>query len=159
MIPALWPVGIGMFAISAGTLLFKSKKNKEKEEKAKKLQKVFERCQHDAKECYVKREENRKKIKEILSEKLKASVDFLSASSKKIAISIDDALNADQNLRIMQYQEIVLKQYESQNEIRKMFSELLDAYNKLVAENESLEQRIAAYEAHMKICGCAYNYL
>ena len=86
-------------------------------------------------------------------------METLSEVSKKIAINIDDAINADQNLRIMQYQEIVLKQYNSHNEICKMLAELNEAYNKLVAENEELAKKIAAYEANMKMCGCTNNFV
>ena len=158
-IPALWPIGIRLLAISAGSVLAKSKKEKEKAKRTEKLEEIFHGCQTGAQECNNQIDENNKKIKEILTKKLKKSVEALENASKKIAINIDDALHSDQNLRIMQYQEIVLKQYNSQNEIRKMLADLVEAYNKLVAENEQLAKKVAAYEANMRMCGCTNNYL
>lgn len=158
MIPALWPIGISLLAISAGSLFIKSKKAKENRDRTEKLNSIFSDCQSGAQSCTEKIKKNNKKIKDIISKKLQESVDALKNTSKKIAINIDDALHADQNLRIMQYQEIVLKQYNSQNEIRKMLAELIEAYNKLVAENEQLARQVASYEANMRMCGCTNNY-
>lgn len=158
-VPALWPIGISMLAISAGSMFAKAKKNKEKAPRAEKLERIFNNSQICAQDCGKKINANNEKIKRILSQKLKKSLDLLSEASKKIAINIDDALNTDQNLRIMQYQEIVLKQYNSQNEIRKALSDLVEAYNKLVAENEQLASQVAAYEANMRMCGCTSNLM
>lgn len=158
-VPALWPVGISMLLVGAGAAAFKNKKTKENAPRSNKLENIFEDCRAKSQKCSEKIKENNKKIQSILSEKLKKAKESLSAEAEKIKISIDDALNVDQNLRIMQYQEIVLKQYNSQNEIRKAFADLVEAYNLLVAENEKLANQIAAYEAAMKIGGCANNYL
>lgn len=158
-IPALWPIGISLLAISAGSVFAKSKREKENAKRTEKLEEIFNSCQTGAQECNNKIDKNNKKIKEILTQKLKKSVEALANASKKIAINIDDALHSDQNLRIMQYQEIVLKQYNNQNEIREMLADLIEAYNKLVAENEQLAKQVAAYEANMRMCGCTNNYL
>ena len=158
-VPALWPIGISMLAISAGSMFAKAKKDKEREARSEKLEKVFNKSHTQAQKCNNKIKANNKKIKLILASKIKKSIEALSDASKKIAINIDDALNADQNLRIMQYQEIVLKQYNSQNEIRKMLSDLVESYNKLVAENEQLASQVAAYEANMRMCGCTSNLM
>ncbi len=157
-IPALWPIGIGMLAFSMGRLIKKSK-SKEGEAISQKAEKVYEDSQVGAKECYNKLEENNKKIAIIFSQKLNGICENLADVSKKISIKIDDAIHSDNNKRLMQYQEIVLKQYKSQKEIADMFEELKDAYNKLVVENEELVKKIAAYEANMKIVGCANNYI
>ena len=53
----------------------------------------------------------------------------------------------------------LVKQYNSQNKIREMLADLIEAYNKLVAENEQLAKQLAAYEANMRMCGCTNNYL
>lgn len=159
VVPALWPVGISMLLVGAGALFANNKKKKENAPRADKLEKVFAKSQEEAKKCSDKIKANNKKIQLIISQKLKKAMENLSAETQKIKIKIDDALNADQNLRIMQYQEIVLKQYNSQNEIRKAFAELVEAYNTLLAENERLANQVAAYEATMRMCGCANNYL
>ena len=158
-VPVLWPVGISMLLIGVGAAVFKNKKTKENVPRSNQLEKIFEESRTNAQQCSQKIKNNNQKIQIILSEKLKKAKESLSKETEKIKIIIDDALNSDQNLRIMQYQEIVLKQYNSQNEIRKAFADLVEVYNLLVAENEKLARQIAAYEATMKICGCANNYL
>ncbi len=158
-VPALWPIGISMLAVSAGSLFKKAKQKNDEKKRTEELEMIFNESHNNAQKCSQKMESNNKIIKDILSQKLKETIQSLYDSSKKIKIKIDDALNKDQNLRIMQYQEIVLNQYNSQNEIRKMLSELIEAYNKLVIENEELSKKIAAYEATMKMCGCANNYI
>lgn len=158
-VPALWPIGASMLLIGAGALFSKNKKSKETAPRASRLEKIFEDSQSGAQECGEKIKTNNKKIQDIISRKLKTAMDSLSVEAQRIKISIDDALNVDQNLRIMQYQEIVLKQYNTQNEIRKAFADLVEAYNTLVAENEELARRAAAYEANMRMCGCTNNYL
>lgn len=159
LVPALWPVGISMLMFGAGSIFAKSKAKKTNAPRSEKLEKTFNESSERAKECNEKIQENNKKIREILSQKISKAVESLSEFAKKISIRIDDALNTDQNLRIMQYQEIVLKQYNAQNEIRNALADLIDAYNKLVAENEELACKVAAYEATMKMCGCANNFL
>lgn len=158
-IPVLWPVGISMLAIGAGSIFKRVKDKKEKADRAEKLERIFNESHENAQKCSEKIKANNKKIQLIISQKLKKSIETLANTSKKVATHIDDALNTDQNLRIMQYQEIILNQYNSHNEIRKMLAELVEAYNKLVAENEELSQKVAAYEANMKMCGCTNNYM
>lgn len=161
--PIIGTLGVGMLA-AGSTSYFKNKDKKEQKEKLQKeqkekLQKIIEKSLAGAQQCGEKIVVNNQTIKNILSEQLKRTSEYLAQTSKKVLINIDDALNSDVNLRIMQYQEIVVQQYNSQNEIRKMFNELSEAYNKLVAENEKLSEQIAAYEATMKICGCAHSYI
>lgn len=158
-VPVLWPVGLSILLVGAGSAFFKNKKAKENAARADRLEKIFEDSRVKAQKCSDKIKANNKKIQLIISQKLKKAKDMLSAEAEKIKINIDDALNVDQNLRIMQYQEIVLKQYNSQNEIRKAFADLVEAYNALLAENEKLANQLAAYEATMRICGCTNNYL
>ena len=74
-------------------------------------------------------------------------------------INIDDAINSDQNLRLMQYQEIVLKQYNNQHEIETALLKIVESYNKLKIENEELLKRIAEYEDNGKLCMVANEYL
>lgn len=158
-VPALWPIGISMLALGAGSLFAKAKRNKEIAAYTEKLEAVFNSSHAQAQKDSEKIKDNNKKIQYIISQKIKQSVEALDDASKKIRINIDDALHGDQNLRIMQYQEIVLKQYNSQNEIRQSLADLVEAYNKLVAENEELARRVASYEANMRMSGCANNYL
>lgn len=153
--PIIGTLGVGMLAAGSASYF----KNKDKKEQKEKLQKIIEKSLAGAQQCGEKIVVNNQTIKNILSEQLKRTSEYLAQTSKKVLINIDDALNSDVNLRIMQYQEIVVQQYNSQNEIRKMFNELSEAYNKLVAENEKLSEQIVAYEATMKICGCAHSYI
>lgn len=158
-VPALWPIGISMIAIGAGNIFKKKHKSKEKAPISSRLEKVFESCRKKAQKCNDKIVSNTEKMQSILTEKIKKAIDSMAETSRKIAINIDDAVNSDQNLRIMQYQEIVLKQYNNQNEIRKTLSELIEAYNKLKVENDELARKVAAYEANMKMAACLENYL
>lgn len=158
-LPALWPIGISLILIGAGSTFFKKKSSRENTVRSNRLGKIFEYSRAGAQKCNEKIKANNKKIQFLISQKLRNAKDKLSSEAEKIKISIDDALNVDQNLRIMQYQEIVLKQYNSQNEIRKAFADLVTAYNILLAENEELAKQVAAYEATMKMSGCANNYL
>ena len=50
-IPALWPIGISLLAISAGSIFAKSKKEKEKAKRTEKLEEIFNNCQSGAQDC------------------------------------------------------------------------------------------------------------
>lgn len=157
--PILWPIGISAALFSATKIFKKTRLDGKKRASADKLEKIFIHAQEKVQDCYEKIKVNSDKMQEIISEKLEKSLDTIADISKKVAINIDDIVNSDQNTRIMQFQEIVLKQHNIQCEMQDILTELTNSYNKLIAENEKLKQQIASYEANMRILICANNYL
>ena len=155
-VPGLQYVGVGLFALGAGATLFKTV---EKLPQGKKLAELFTEAQNQHNECYIKLESNINVMGKVLSDKIKSATAKLEETSKKIAITLDDALHADQNLRLMQYQEIVLKLYNSQSEIKQTLTELTDKYNELQIENEKLSKKIVEYRINMQTLACSSEYL
>ena len=155
-IPQVRLIGIGMFAFGAGTALFKSVA---KLPQGQRIAEAFEETQSFCNDCYKKIEANTLAMELILVSKIQDAVEALGDASKKVAITIDDAIHSDQNMRIMQYQEIVLKQYNSQNKIKETLSELVSSYNSLKVENERLTMQIRALEANLQTLVCSSEYL
>lgn len=148
-------LGAGLFAFGGSATLFKSV---EKLPQGKMIAEVFDKTQSECNKCCEQVEANLQVIDELLSEKIKITVDVLQATSKKIAITIDDAVHSDQNIRIMQYQQIVLDQYNNQIRIQQELSELVAKYDSVKLENEKLSKQIAEYSSNMQklICGSEY---
>lgn len=155
-IPPVSLIGMGLFAFGAGTALFKSIS---KLPQGQQITEVFEETQSFYNGCYKKIESNTLAMEQILCSKIQDAVESLGDMSKKVAIIIDDALHSDQNMRIMQYQEIVLKQYDSQKQIRATLAELISSYNKLKIENEQLTMQMHALEANLQTLVCSSEYL
>ena len=155
-IPQVRLIGIGLFAFGAGTALFKSVS---KLPQGQRIAEVFEETQSFYNDCYKKIEANTLAMEQILRSKIQDAVEVLGDVSKKVAITIDDAVHSDQNMRIMQYQEIVLKQYNSQKKIRETLTELINSYNKLKIENDQLTMQIHALEANLQTLVCGSEYL
>lgn len=59
-------------------------------------------------------------------------------AGKKVAITLDDATHTNVNKRIKQYQEIVLKQYERQNELDQKLYDVACEYKRILEENKLL---------------------
>lgn len=155
-VPGLQYVGVGLFALGAGATLFKAV---EKLPQGKKLAELFTEAQNQHNECYIKLEQNINVMGKVLSDKIKNATMKLEETSRKIAIILDDALHSDQNLRLMQYQEIILKLYSSQSEIKQTLTELTDKYNELKIENEKLSNKIVEYRINMQTLACGSEYL
>lgn len=62
-------------------------------------------------------------------------------AGKKISIFLDDAVNVDVNKRILQYQKIVCKLYERQNELDKKLYDVAVAYTEILEENKQLIEK------------------
>lgn len=148
-------LGVGLFAFGGGATLFKSV---EKLPQGKLIADVFDKTKDECNKCCEQIESNLRVIDELLSEKVQIAVDALQSTSKKIAITIDDAVHSDQNMRIMQYQQIVLDQYNSQITIQQELSELVEKYNAIRIENERLTKQVVEYRNNMQqlICGSEY---
>lgn len=148
LVPQLRVVGLGIMAFGISATLFKSII---KTPVGKMVSESFDSTQELYNECSRKFEANVRIIDELLSEKVMCAVKIMEDTSRKISITIDDALHSDSNMRLMQYQEIVLKQYNSQREIEKRLLDLQTQYNKIKIENDDLTRKMMAYEKNMQI--------
>ena len=153
---ALWPVGLSMLAVGAGAHIINIHENSVV---GKQLEQVYADSQTCWKEAYDQFATNARVIEDILLNKLNSFMSAVEEVGKKAAISIDDAIHSDQNLRIMQYQEILLKQQSSIVEIRQLYNELAEQYNIQVQKNDVLARKLAAYEANRQFVACASEYL
>ncbi len=154
-IPGLQIVGASLFALGAGATLFKAV---EKLPQGKKMVELFAEAQAQHNDCYIKLESNIIKIGDVLSDKIKQAAKQLEAASKKIAISIDDVVHSDQNLRIMQYNEILLGLFNNQAEIVETLSQIADC-QVLIEENDDISKRINEHKISLQLLICSAEYL
>ena len=155
-VPALRIAGLGVLAIGAGATLFKSI---ERLPQGQKIIEVFDKTQSLHNDCYFQLENNINRMGNILSQKIKETAEKLETTTKKIAITIDDAVHSDQNLRLMQYHEIILELYKNQSEIKETLSNLVAEYNALKIENEKLNIKIANYQSYLQALACGSEYV
>ena len=123
-------------------------------QKKTKLQKSKEKLinwlndlQHRAAELDEKmREEVNKKFAEYKEKTKKLAQD--------VSIQIDDCLNVNTNKRILQYNEVILKQYKLQKDLEEKVDFLFDEYNKLLTERQELERQINCLVKILNAMGC-----
>lgn len=156
VVPALRIIGTGALVFGAGATLFKSV---ESLPQGKKIIEVFDKKQALYNDAYTKLENNLNKMGEVFSEQIKNSLEKLTTFSKKCAINIDDAIHSDQNLRLMQYQQIIVDLYSNQMEIIKTLSGLTEVPQSLNIENKKLAKRISQLGDEMQILGHCAEYL
>lgn len=159
VIPGLQLVGIGLLALGTGATLFKAI---EKLPQGKRIAELFTETQNLHNECYMQVESNIAKIGDILSNRFKNAAEKLEATSKRIAISIDDIVHSDQNLRVMQYNEILLGLFNNQAAISKIQSEIFETLSQicpLIAENEELSKKINEHRINLQLLVCGAEYL
>lgn len=157
--PFALPVIAPLVGIGAYKGVKKLKESGKYDEYSEKIKNQYDYCVKKSKECAEKIQENEKIIEKLMKDEIEKNLELIKNQSKKIMINIDDAINSDQNLRLMQYQEIVLKQYNNQHEIETALLKIVESYNKLKIENEELLKRIAEYEDNGKLCMVANEYL
>lgn len=165
---ALRSVGMGIGGIALAPLLlnpvawigggliytFASKKIKSSEGKkfSEQLEKLSERFKDKKEKLSKKMEENAKEIKRLSEEYVPIALAKIKETSEKVAIQIDDLANMDQNKRIMQYQKIVLNQYQEQNQLRTVLEDINKLHNQLMRENEELIVKLQKYEEYESCC-------
>lgn len=115
-------------------------------------------------EKIIKLEESKKykcqeRANKLLNEDLPNALAIAKEKSDKLKISIDDALNVDQNLRIMQYQQIVLNQYNKQYELEMTLDQIITSYNNLQVEMQNLLTHCIESDNTNLICISANEYL
>lgn len=74
--------------------------------------------------------------------------------AKDISIQIDDCLNMDTNKRILQYNEVILKQYRLQKDLEEKVEFLFDEYNELLKEKKELERQVNCIIKLLNAMGC-----
>lgn len=156
LLPPLKLIGLGLVAFGSSATLFKSI---EKLPQGKLIVAAYDKTQAEYNKCCEKVEANLYAIDKLLSEKMKRAAEALQSTSRKIAVTIDDAVHSDQNMRLMQYQQIVLDQYNSQLQIRKELADLEEQYNAIKLENEKLAKQILSLRDSMQMLVCGSEYL
>lgn len=155
----LGPVGWSVLGgIAITTFVTKKIKAKDQGQQAErdKLEKLYKKCQTEKKNIQEQLLNNEKSLKELFEEYYPKALEKLKDTSKKVAITIDDIMNMDQNKRIMQYQKIVLNQYQSQNELRELLQKMTEVYNTLLNENQKLLSELEQYHKNEMLC-CETN--
>ena len=155
-VPGLQYVGAGLFALGAGVTLFKAI---EKLPQGKKLLECCEEAHAVYVDKHIQLENNMSIMGTVLAAMAMRASDKLEEASKKIAITIDDALHSDQNLRLMQYHEIILNLYNSQNEIRNELAALTKKYNELQIENQRLLSEMNDSRIVMQATACLNEWV
>lgn len=74
--------------------------------------------------------------------------------AKDVSIQIDDCLNANTNKRILQYNEVILKQYKLQKDLEEKVDFLFDEYNKLLNKKQELERQVNCLIKLLTSLGC-----
>ena len=156
MISGLWPIGLGVAAVGVGSQLIVKAGNSETE---KRIAQVYEETSDLCKSAYERLVINSKELEDILKQKLDRAIDSLEDIGKKVAISLDDIIHNDNNLRLMQYQKIILNQQNDLAEAKRTLDLIKAEYNRVLTENQKLSRQIAAYQADGQMLVCTAQYL
>lgn len=85
------------------------------------------------------------KMRKNVSEKFVEYKEKTKRFAKDVSIQIDNCLNVNTNKRILQYNEVILKQYKLQKDLEEKVDFLFDEYNKLLDEKQELERQINCF--------------
>lgn len=102
----------------------------------KKAAEINSKLQKDFSEKFTEYKENTKKL------------------AKDISIQIDDCLNANTNKRILQYNEVILKQYKLQKDLEEKVEFLFDEYNNLLKQKQEVERQMNILTRLLNAMGC-----
>ena len=152
----LWPIGLGLLGVGTASRIISNSENSAIE---KQLVEVHDESQQLWNTAYNQFAENAKVIAELLTDKLNEAIIIVEDVSKKAAITVDDIVHSNQNERLMQFQEIILKYQREITEERNTFTVLTELYNKKVQQNEQLSKQMAALQANKQLMACASEYL
>ena len=117
------------------------------EEQMESLKVLKHRCDVQISIVSEKIEKTSAELNNVFEKELKKAMEKAKEESKKISILIDDTIHSDENLRIGQYQEIVLKQYKKQAEMELYVNQIIAKYNDLKKKNERLTRELDQYLA------------
>ncbi len=94
------------------------------------------------------------KMRKNVSEKFVEYKEKTKRFAKDVSIQIDNCLNVNTNKRILQYNEVILKQYKLQKDLEEKVDFLFDEYNKLLDEKQELERQINCLIKLLNAMGC-----
>ncbi len=98
------------------------------------------------------------KLDEIITQNIENKYSDFKEKAKKLAkdisIQIDDCINADTNMRILQYNEVILNQYRLQKELEEKVEFLFDEYNKLLKQKKEIERQVECLIKLLNAMGC-----
>ncbi len=99
------------------------------------------------------------KMREEMHEKFVEYKDKTKELAKDISIKINDCVNTNTNKRIMQYNEVILKQYALQKDLEDKVDFMFDKYNELLNEKQELEEQISRLISLLNALGCAESVI
>lgn len=99
------------------------------------------------------------KMREEMREKFVEYKDKTKELAKDISIKINDCVNINTNKRIMQYNEVILKQYALQKDLEDKVDFMFDKYNELLSEKQELEEQISRLISLLNALGCAESVI
>lgn len=142
------PIFIGVISYNMLSKKVKKVINKKTiEEQMESLKVLKHRCDVQISIVSEKIEKTSAELNNVFEKELKKAMEKAKEESKKISILIDDTIHSDENLRIGQYQEIVLKQYKKQAEMELYVNQIIAKYNDLKKKNERLTRELDQYLA------------
>ena len=162
MIPGLNLISIPVIALPLALKILADSKIKKyikanKEElmqKGKKLQKNKEKIIGWINNLQDRAEEIDNNLRDGIKEKFSEYTEKTKKFAKKVSIQIDDCINTNTNKRIQQYNEVILNQYQLQKDLEGKVDYLFSEYNKLLAEKQELERKIACLIRLLSALGC-----
>lgn len=95
-----------------------------------------------------------KEIKNNIDEKYEDYKEKVKKLSEDVKIQIDDCINTNTNKRILQYNEVILKQYHLQKELENKIEFIFEKYNKQLKTKFELERQINCLIKLLNAMGC-----
>ena len=131
------------------------KENREKLKlKKTKIQKCKEKLLIWLNDIQKKSFEIDEKLQEKINIKFIEYKDKTKKFARDISIQIDDCLNVNNNKRIFQYNEVILKQYRLQKDLEEKVDFLFNEYNKLLNQKQELEKQMNCLIKLLNAIGC-----
>ena len=123
-------------------------------QKKTKLQKSKEKLINWLNDLQHRAAELDEKMHEEINKKFAEYKEKTKKLAQDVSIQIDDCLNVNTNKRILQYNEVILKQYKLQKDLEEKVDFLFDEYNKLLTERQELERQINCLVKILNAMGC-----
>ena len=123
-------------------------------QKKTKLQKSKEKLINWLNDLQHRAAELDEKMHEEINKKFAEYKEKTKKLAQDVSIQIDDCLNVNTNKRILQYNEVILKQYKLQKDLEEKVDFLFDEYNKLLTKKQELERQINCLVKILNAMGC-----
>lgn len=161
-VPGLNILAIPVIALPLAIKLLKNAKVKDyikenselMKQKKLKLQKGKEKLIDWLTKLQIRVVELDEKMREEVGRKFTEYKEKTKRLAQDVSVQIDDCLNVNTNKRILQYNEVILKQYKLQKDLEENVDFLFDKYNKLLVEKKELERQIGCLVKLLNAMGC-----